>query len=209
LSLLIEAGATVLFQGDSITDAGRNRSDPQDLGAGYAMMAAAWFGASHPRLGVRFLNRGISGNRVRDLKARWREDCLDLKPDWVSILIGINDTWRAFDRNDPTSAADYEADYREILQETRRIGARLILCEPFVLPVPVDRELWRTDLDPKIQAVRRLAREFDAVYVPFDGAFAQAAALAEPAFWAPDGVHPSPAGHALMARTWLQAVGAA
>jgi len=206
---LIEEGAVVVFQGDSITDAGRNRQLPRDLGRGYAMMAAAWFSAAYPERNVTFYNRGISGNRVKDLEQRWDADCLDLGPTWVSILIGINDCWRRYDSNDPTSVEAFAAGYRRILERTReRTGARLILLEPFVLPVPEDRKAWREDLDPKIHAVRELAREFGALYVPLDGLFAAASTRREPAFWAHDGVHPSPAGHALIARAWLEAVGA-
>jgi len=205
--MLIEDNAVVLFQGDSVTDVGRNRDDEADLGMGYPMMAASWFSATYPEKNVKFINKGISGNRVRDLKARWDEDCIDLKPTWVSILIGINDCWRRYDRNDPTSAEAFEADYRYILQQVRdRLNARLILCEPFVLPVPDDRAAWRVDLDPKIHVVRKLAVEFNAVFLPLDGIFAQAAAKREAGFWLPDGVHPSPAGHALIARAWLKAV---
>lgn len=198
---------TVLFQGDSITDAGRDRTADISLGGGYANMVAAWFSARYPAAQVRFLNRGIGGNRARDLRQRWQADCIDLKPDWVSILIGINDTWRRYDSGDPTSAEAYETDYRFILEMTRReLDARLILCEPFVLPVPADREAWREDLDPRITVVRKLAREFDALYVPLDGIFAAAATQREPAFWAHDGVHPSPGGHALIAQAWLRTV---
>ncbi|HUS59199.1 MAG TPA: SGNH/GDSL hydrolase family protein [Planctomycetota bacterium] len=204
---IIEEKAVVLFQGDSITDAGRSRDDDSQLGGGYAMMIASWFSAMHPEKNVRFLNRGISGNRVKDLKARWKEDCLDLKPSWVSIFIGINDTWRRYDSNDPTSSEDYEAAYRNILKQiTTHLDARIVVCEPFVLPVPDDRRGWRLDLDPKIDAARRLAREFEAIYVPLDGIFSAASAQREPAFWAGDGVHPSPAGHALIAQSWLRAV---
>lgn len=205
--MLIEDNAIVLFQGDSVTDVGRNRDDEADLGMGYPMMAASWFSATYPEKNVKFINKGISGNRVRDLKARWNEDCIDLMPTWVSILIGINDCWRRYDRNDPTSAEAFEADYRYILQQVRdKLNARLILCEPFVLPVPEDRAAWRVDLDPKIHVVRKLAVEFNAIFLPLDGIFAQAAAKREAGFWLPDGVHPSPAGHALIARTWLKAV---
>jgi acyl-CoA thioesterase I len=208
-SPVITAGQTVLFQGDSITDAGRARDNDAALGSGYANMVAAWFDMLHPELHVGFLNRGISGNRARDLRARWQEDCLDLKPDWVSIMIGINDTWRRYDRNDPTAAADYAAACRDILQRTcSEAGARLILLEPFVLPCPEDRKGWREDLDPKIAVARDLAREFGALYIPLDGLFAAAAARREPAFWAADGVHPTQTGHAFIARHWLQAVGA-
>lgn len=201
----IEDGAVVLFQGDSITDAGRSREDDSNLGNGYAMMTAAWFSTLYPEKQVRFINRGISGDRVKDLQRRWKEDCLDLKPMWVSILIGINDCWRRYDSNDPTSVGDFEAVYRDILRQVKDgLNARIILCEPFVLPVPEDRKRWREDLDPKIDVVRNLAREFGALLVPLDGLFAQASTLRNPGFWAPDGVHPSPAGHALITKAWLQ-----
>lgn len=207
MSTIIGSQDRVLFQGDSITDAGRSRSDDGDLGTGYAAMVAAWFAALYPEKRVTFINRGISGNRAKDLRARWQSDCLDLKPDWVSILIGINDTWRRYDSGDPTSASDYEANYRAILESVRENlpSARLILLEPFVLPTP-DRAAWREDLDPKIDAVRRLARTFNAIYVPLDGLFAAAAAQRDPAFWAGDGVHPSLAGHGLIAQAWLRAL---
>ena len=208
--LRIAAGATVLFQGDSITDADRARFYPDDLGRGYALMAAGWFGARAPERGVRFLNRGIGGDRAVDLLARWDDDCLALRPDLLSILVGINETWRAFDDDDPTPTDAFERVYRELLSRTREAlpATRFILMEPFSLPVAPERAAWRADLDPKIQVVRRLAWEFDALLVPLDGLFAQACARREPSFWAEDGVHPTPAGHALIARAWLRAVGA-
>ena len=206
---LIEQGAVVLFQGDSITDAGRDRQNGGDMGRGYAMMAAAWFSALNAEKGVTFLNRGISGNTVVDLKGRWQQDCIDLRPDWVSVMIGINDTWRRYDSVDPTSTESYEEDYRHILGRVRaELGAKLVLLEPFVLPTPPDREAWREDLDPRIHVVRKLAVEFGALLVPLDGVFAQAACKREAAFWAGDGVHPSAAGHALIAQAWLRAMGA-
>ncbi|UKS30840.1 SGNH/GDSL hydrolase family protein [Paenibacillus sp. HWE-109] len=208
MSSWIQQGDVVLFQGDSITDAGRVRDNGQDLGKGYALMAAAQFSAKYPEKQVQFLNRGISGNRVVDLEQRWNEDCLALKPNVVSIYIGINDTWRRYDRNDPTSTEAYEKGYRNLLEQTAETGAKLVLIEPFVLPVPEDRKLWREDLDPKITVVRELAREFGARLVCLDGLFAQASTRAHGSFWAPDGVHPSPAGHALVAKAWLQTVGA-
>ncbi|NMB96588.1 MAG: SGNH/GDSL hydrolase family protein [Clostridiaceae bacterium] len=207
MSNLIRNNSIVLFQGDSITDAGRSRTNDNEMGHGYPNMIAAVFSAKYPEKNVKFINRGISGNRVKDLQARWKEDCLDIKPDWVSILIGINDCWRRYDSNDPTTAEDFEKGYRDILTRTvRETNAHLILCEPFVLPVPEDRKTWREDLDPKIQVVRQLAREFNAIYIPFDGIFAAASTKREPAFWAADGVHPTSAGHALIALEWLKAV---
>ena len=199
--------AVVLLQGDSITDAGRSRTNDEDLGRGYAGMVAAWVSAAWPQRGVRFVNRGISGNRAVDLRARWQTDCLDLRPDLVSIMIGINDTWRRYDSHDPTSADAFETSYRSILTDVReKLDAQIVLCEPFLLPVPPDRRAWRVDLDPKIAVVRELAREYAATLVPLDGVFAQASTRREPAFWAPDGVHPTPAGHALIAQAWLRTV---
>jgi len=204
---LIEERAIVLFQGDSITDVGRYREDTDDLGEGYAMMAASWFQALYPEKAVHFINRGIAGDRVIDLRNRWQKDCLDLQPTWISILIGINDTWRRYDRNDPTSVQEFEESYRTILESVKaNLQAKLLLCEPFVLPVPEDRKTWREDLDPKIDVVRKLAHEYHAHLIPLDGIFAQAAALREPAFWASDGVHPSNTGHALIAQAWLHTI---
>ncbi|ASS65815.1 MULTISPECIES: SGNH/GDSL hydrolase family protein [unclassified Paenibacillus] len=203
----IEDGAVVLFQGDSITDAGRDRSQGDSLGSGYALMAAAQFGRKHPLKDVKFLNRGIGGDRVVDLASRWEEDCLELRPSWLSVYIGINDTWRRFDSGVPLSAEAYRDTYRSILERALEKNApKLILVEPFVLPVNEGQKAWREDLDPKIQAVRELAGEYKALYVPLDGLFAQAAAATGPAYWAPDGVHPSPAGNALIAEAWLNAV---
>jgi lysophospholipase L1-like esterase len=205
---ILQAGDRILFQGDSITDAGRDRDNPHHLGNGYAMLAASWFQALYPERNVRFTNRGIGGDRTRDLVERWREDCLLLRPTWISLLVGINDTWRRYDRNDATSTEAYEEFYRTLLTRTMEElpGAHLILCEPFVLPTPPDRLGWRVDLDPKIAVVHKLAQEYDAILVPFDDIFAQAANRREPSFWAADGVHPTAAGHALMAQSWLKAV---
>jgi len=207
METIIKDNSLVLFQGDSITDCGRSRDNDENLGSGYANMVAAWFSAAYPEKNVKFINRGISGNRVKDLVARWEEDCISLKPSLVSILIGINDCWRRYDSNDPTSVEDFAAGYRKILTQIRdNLDAQILICEPFVLPYPEDRKQWREDLDPKIQAVRELAREFNTLYIPLDGIFAAASAIREPKFWAPDGVHPSQAGHALIAQAWLKAV---
>lgn len=199
----------ILFQGDSITDWGRNYEDPSSLGVGYALMIAARLGLLYPEKKRAFFNRGIGGNRIADLQKRWDKDCLELKPTVVSIYIGINDTWRRFDSGEETTAAQFEASYRDLIERTlAATSAKLVLVEPFVLPVPEDRKGWRQDLDPKIHVVRELAREYGAVLIPLDGLFAAASVKAESAFWAPDGVHPSPAGHALITDAWLRAVGA-
>ncbi len=117
--MLIEDNAIILFQGDSITDAGRDYNNDADLGLGYPMITASWLSAALPSKNFRFINKGVSGNRVKDLKERWMRDCIDLKPTWISILIGINDCWRRYDNNDPTSVEKFESDYRYILQEVK------------------------------------------------------------------------------------------
>lgn len=195
-----------LFQGDSVTDAGRNWSDGADLGSGYPMFAASSFAACNPEKNVTFLNRGISGNRVRDLAARWEEDCLAIKPDVLSILIGVNDTWRRFDSDDETSEAAFEADYRKILTQTKKAlpNTQIILMEPFSLPDPPEYGLWREDLNGKIRVVRRLAAEFRTDFIPLDAIFTSAFIASGANKWTADGVHPTCYGHALIAQHVLE-----
>jgi acyl-CoA thioesterase-1 len=204
----IQPNSRVLFIGDSITDAGRDRSDPDALGAGYVAEVARSFGGSSA--GIRILNRGISGNRVKDLKARWQADCLDLKPDLLSIMIGVNDTWRRYDKFDPTTAEAFEADLDAILaQVTAELpDTRLVVLEPFLLPVSDAQALWHEDFDPKLAAVRHQAVKHSATLVPLDVVLTEAAAKSSAAALAHDGVHPTPEGHALIARTWLSVVAA-
>lgn len=119
-------------------------------------------------------------------------------------MVGINETGRKYNQGEATSVEAYYEGYRELLIQTRELtGANFILMEPFFLPVTEAKKEWREDLDPKIQAVRELSREFETLYVPLDGIFAAASSKMEMSYWAPDGVHPSPAGHALMAEAWL------
>lgn len=197
----------ILFQGDSVTDCGRNKQDLSDLGTGYPLIVSSILSSLYASSDFTFINKGISGNRACDLAARWTQDCIELKPTIVSILIGINDTWRKFDSNDPTSADAFEMHYDTILTRTaNEINAKLILLEPFVLPVRDEQSLWREDLDPKIHIVRKLSRKYNALYIPTDGIFASAYMKKSPEFWAPDGVHPSYAGHGLIAEAWLNAI---
>jgi len=205
---LIQKGQNVLFIGDSIVDAGRKYEDPASLGSGFAFMAAGLFGSLYPELDVKFHNRGIGGHRVVDLAARWQQDCLDLKPDWLTVMVGINDVMRRYDQNKPTSVAQYISGYRELLlQAVDRFGSKLIIVEPYVLPTNEMRIQCREDLDPKIHALRNMAEELGALYIPTDGLFAAARMKGGISYWAPDGVHPTPAGHALIARAWLSSVG--
>jgi acyl-CoA thioesterase-1 len=202
-----QKGNRIIFQGDSVTDCDRDRGDYHSLGSGYPSLIASYLWAHYPHLQLTILNRGVSGDRVYDLCRRWQPDCLELEPDWVSILVGINDTWRRYDSGMISSIDEFQAAYRQLLVQTiEHTEASLILCDPFVLNHPADRLAWREDLNPRIEVVRQLAREFSAVYVPLDGIMAAACTKAEPAFWAADGVHPTLAGHGLIAKAWLQAI---
>jgi lysophospholipase L1-like esterase len=209
--MLIHADDRILFTGDSITDSGRNREKAEDIGYfGYVPIAAAHLQARLASPDLKIFNRGIGGNRVCDLLKRVDEDLIALKPTVVSILIGINDVWRRYDSGDATDVKAFERDYRAILKKIKdQLGARVVLLEPFVLHTPPDRAKWREDLNPKIDVVRELAIDFKAELLPLDGLFAQAAAQAPAAYWAEDGVHPTAAGHALMAETWLENAGLA
>jgi lysophospholipase L1-like esterase len=207
--ITIKPHSKILFQGDSITDASRDYANGEDLGRGYPNFVASWYSALHPEQGVEFVNRGLSGNRAIDLVNRWDADCLEIKPDILTILIGINDTWRKFDRNDPTSVEDFEVRYRNILQRTKEAlpDTAIILMEPFVLPEPPDRLEWREDLNPKILVTRKLAEEYQLTLIPLDYLFQKACALRSPLFWSLDGVHPTQAGHALIAQSILKITG--
>lgn len=196
----------VLFQGDSVTDAGRARENPANLGNGYPRYAAALLRERFPEREWEFLNLGISGNRTGDLLARWKEDCIDIQPDFLSILIGINDTWRAFDSNNPTTVEQFEDNYRRLLEDVKNhTHAKILMMEPFVLRDTPAKDAWRADLDPKIQVVRRLAWEYADGYVPLDGLFAAACMEQGPLYWTADGVHPVEAGAKRIAAAYVEA----
>jgi len=203
----------ILFQGDSITDAGRNRelSAPNvgaALGSGYVNLIAAHLLQTRPQDNLHIFNRGISGNRVTDLYARWKVDGINLQPDLISILIGVNDTWHEFMYGNGVEVDRYTTVYRLLLEYTKQRlpNVQLVLCEPFVLPCGVVTEGWIAEMAERRQVVRQLAAESGAIFVPFQSMFDAALAQAEPAYWAADGVHPTPAGHRLMTDTWLAAV---
>ncbi|TFD72526.1 SGNH/GDSL hydrolase family protein [Cryobacterium fucosi] len=195
----------VLFTGDSVTDCGRRGDHDGHLGSGYVRNIAGSGWAARRT----FVNTGISGNRVVDLAARRQRDVLAHAADIVSVLIGVNDTWRRYDDNETTTAESFENDYRRLLEPIARSGSRLVLVEPFLLPVTDDQRAWREDLDPKIDVVRRLAVAYDAVLVAADAGLTRSAGLFGAAAIALDGVHPTRVGHELLADLWLEAVTAA
>ena len=205
----------ILFQGDSITDAGRDKdnSAPSDFGAlgrGYANMITMGLLGAHPSLRLHCYNRGISGHKVPDLEARWQKDTLDLKPAVLSILIGVNDIWHKLDGRYSGTVADYERQFASLLAGTRAAlpQTRLVICEPFVLRCGAVNEGWFPEFDERRAAAKRVAENAAATWVPFQTMFDETLTDATPsAYWARDGVHPTTAGHALMAKTWLTATG--
>jgi lysophospholipase L1-like esterase len=208
MSLKLKPDDTLLFFGDSITDCDRDRTKLDSLGGGYVNQINARLGHALASPALRVINKGCSGHRIYDLEARLETDLLAHKPTVVTFLIGINDVWRRFDSNTVSAAADFAASYRRILTRIRaELNPRLVLMEPFLLPVPADRRAWREDLDPKITIVRDLAVEFGADLIPLDGQFASAATRAPAGYWLPDGVHPSAAGHTLITELWLKNAG--
>jgi len=213
MSKLIHAKGTILFQGDSITDCGRSREANAvngGLGNGYVTFIAARQLAARPADGLTFLNRGISGNRIVDLYARIKADTINLKPDVLSILIGVNDTWHEFGGQNGVAVPKFERIYRDFLGEVREAlpDVRFVLCEPFVLKCGVVTKDWVAEMDQRREVVHRLAKEIKAVFVPFQAVFDEAIKQAPPAYWASDGVHPTLAGHERMAQAWLEAVDA-
>ena len=208
----LETGATILFQGDSITDAGRQKTkelpnQPDSLGKGYAFLAASHLLHTHADKKPSIFNRGISGNKVYQLQERWQKDALDLNPKWISIMIGVNDYWHKRKHNYDGTIAIYENDYRKLLKETKAAlpEVQFILCEPFILPgtSAVD-ESWVAPFKEYQEVAKKIAEEFNTLWVPFQSAFDAALEQAEASYWAPDGVHPSLAGSHLMTHHWMK-----
>ena len=204
----------VLFQGDSITDAGREKKNQKpnhagSLGRGYAFLAASFLMGELATKNLTIYNRGISGNKVYQLNNRWKEDCLDIQPSILSILIGVNDFWHMKNGNYDGDLSVYENDYRNLLKRTKEQlpGIKFVVCEPFALAggSAVD-QAWADEFKAYQVAAKKLAKEFDTLFVPFQKIFDEARNYAPSTYWSGDGVHPSMAGAYLMAKAWLEVV---
>lgn len=210
----VPAHATILFQGDSITDAGRDRNQSAPnvgsaLGTGYPLLIAAEVLRAQPSLGLRFFNRGVSGNKVPDLVARWETDTLSLNPDVLSILVGVNDYWHTRTLGYTGTTEQYESGFSALLADTRRRlpSTRLVILEPFVLRTGAVDASWFPAFDDRRAVARRVAEKAGATFVPLQQALDDAALKTAPSYWLVDGVHPTPAGHALIADRWRAATG--
>jgi lysophospholipase L1-like esterase len=207
-------GSVILFQGDSITDSGREKqkelpNNPASFGSGYAFMSASRILEHFPGKKLQIYNRGISGNKVFQLADRWEKDCLQLKPSLLSILIGVNDYWHMRNGQYNGTVEIYENDYRKLLTRTKEIlpDVKFVVCQPFGLPgtSAVNTE-WMIPFGAYQEAAHNIAREFNAIWVPFQKVFDEAVKHAPATYWSGDGVHPTMAGSQLMANAWLAEV---
>lgn len=203
----LKKNAVILFQGDSITDAGRDRADFYG-NAGYAAMIARILSERWPELELTCLNRGVSGDTSAQMLARWEEDCLALKPDILSVLIGVNDTWRRYDSQSQTSPEQYASNCREALMRVRKAlpECQIVVLEPFLISTDPQKKCFYEDLGPKILALREVVREFGCEYIPLDGVFAEEQTRCPAEALSADGVHPDIKGQAVIAREWLKRV---
>jgi len=205
-------GTVILFQGDSITDCNRDRSaaeanSARALGTGYPLLVASAVLADRPERSLQFYNRGVSGNKVPDLEQRWSADTLQIKPDILSILIGVNDFWHKLGNGYTGTVQDYENQFAALLSQTRQAlpQVRLIVLEPFVLRCGAVDDRWFPEFDARRAAAARVAAKAGATFVPLQAMFDKRARSGHPQYWAADGVHPTPAGHAAIAEQWRRA----
>ncbi len=206
--MLFEHKQKVLFIGDSITDTGR-RDVNAPFGNGYMSLVRAMTIARYPYLGLKWENRGIGGDTVRHLAARWQQDVIAEQPDWLSVKIGINDVWRSLDRNGDgaVSVDEYETTYRELLKAAVEFtGCKLIIAEPYVIESN-RQDPMRVQMEQYARVARKLAEEFDAVQVHTQEAFDEAVKTTGETAWAHDRIHPNLEGHAVIANAFLRAIG--
>ncbi len=212
---LLAKDALILFQGDSITDCDRDRGDDASLGDGFAAMAAGVLRALYPELGLRFLNRGIGGNRVTHLQERWQADTLAHHPHILTLMIGANDTHLAVaDRDQAPSLDTWRGLLLDLLRkaQAQNPALTLVMLEPFLVPSDHESSAWMRnwgeDFAQRLRCFREVALEAGAIFVPTQGLFAASYTPEHPpAFWAEDGVHPTVEGHRIIARALLRALG--
>ncbi|MFB6457902.1 GDSL-type esterase/lipase family protein [Chitinophaga sp. Hz27] len=205
---------TILFQGDSITDVGRKKDNPDPnnssaLGGGYAFLAASEMLWQHADKNLKTFNRGISGNKVYQLAERWDADCLALKPDVLSILIGVNDYWHTLSGKYNGTSKVYHDDFEKLLDRTKQQlpDVQLIIGEPFAIKgVKAVDDSWFPTFKEYQAAAKEIATKYKAIYIPYQAIFDKAIQSAPAAYWTGDGVHPTVAGARLMAQAWLDCV---
>lgn len=200
---------TILFQGDSITDADRSYADDSKRGLGYPHLVTSYLGYEYPDE-YNFINRGISGNRIVDVYARIKKDIINLKPDYMSLLIGVNDVWHELETQNGVDTPKFEKIYTMLIEEIKQAlpQCKIIVFEPFVLKGSATEAKWEEFLQgvgEKAEACRRVAKEQGVGFVPLQQEFDSLCKKAPAEYWIKDGVHPTAAGHQLIARKWLEA----
>lgn len=203
--MTIEKGERILFNGDSITDAGRDRNGLYSL-SGYNKMIADTIDGTRPDAGVSCYNRGISGDRTTDLLARLEGELREIKPTMFSLLIGINDVWRKYDCNDPTPHSVYAKNMDAIFSTVKAYTDKIVILEPFLVATESAKLAYYEDLMPKIVLLRALSAKYRALYIPLDGLLAAASVENGAALYSPDGIHLAEAGNRLVADAFLSRV---
>jgi len=198
----------VLFQGDSITDASRNRENDNNQGRGYPTLIQSKLMFEYPGE-YEFFNRGIGGNRITDLIARMKIDMINLKPDVMSILIGVNGVWHEVSRANGVRAELYEKMYNLLIAELKAAlpELRIMIMEPYVMEGTATTEHWdyfRTEVKLRAEAAKRVAEKNGLEFIPLQDKFEEACRKMPVEYWLRDGVHPTAAGHELIAREWLK-----
>ena len=199
----------ILFQGDSITDAGRSRENDDVLGSGYPLLVKAALGYEAPGE-YEFLNRGISGNRVVDLYARIKADIINLKPDVMSILIGVNDVWHEFSRENGVDAEKYYKIYDMLIEEVKIAlpEIKIMILEPFVLKASATEEKWEgfyAETKKRAQMAKKIAEKYDLPFIALQAGFEELEKLQPAGYWLADGVHPTAMGHEFIKNKWIEA----
>lgn len=206
----------ILFQGDSITDCGRKREDITSTGLGYVLMVKGQLGCEHPGE-YEFINKGVSGNQIVDVYARIKSDIINLKPDYMSLLIGVNDVWQELrGRHNGTDAEKYEKIYDMLIAEILEAlpNIKIIIMEPFVLEAEAtsaiveEPERWdyfSAEVPLRAEAAKRIAEKYNLSFVALQDKFNEACKQAPASYWLHDGVHPTPMGHWLIKNEWLHA----
>lgn len=210
----IAANSKLVMIGDSITDCGRalpvGEGRDAALGTGYVSLVDALLKTANPAANIRIINMGISGNTVRDLQARWQTDVIDLQPDWLSIMIGINDVWRQFDlplqHERHVALVEYGRILTQLVATTRPQVQGLVLLTPYFIE-PNQNDPMRAMMDSYGQMVREIAAAHDAIFVDTQAAFNRVLAHVHPMSLAWDRVHPNLTGHMILARAFLEGVG--
>lgn len=206
---------TILFQGDSITDCRRNRENVEDVGSGYPLLVKAQLGFENPGQ-FDFQNRGIGGNRIVDVYARIKADIINLKPDYMSFLIGVNDVWHEFSRGNGVDAEKFEKIYYMMVEEIKAAlpDIRMMILEPFCLRAaatenteahPDKWQIFSSEVKKRAEKAKSVAEKYNLVFVPLQDKFNEAAKTAENSYWLADGVHPTAMGHELIKRAWIDA----